>query len=288
MTLIDHPAQKSAALAARAATAPHFARTGPAVPAQREKAAEREREDEISIPPSGELDEHDERFFAAGEAASQAEPVHHHAKVFSGRASSEEIDARTLAPMVPLERRKRLANLVKGAVAVSSLLLVAGLVRVGLSHASVSTRPGTASVAAAPLAVSELAAAPGRSRRRAGRGASRDAPIPPPAAEAPAAADPLPPAKSAHEEREDARKALERGKLKDAIAAGERSVAIDPTDGEAWLLLGAAHQEAGHGKDAREAYLQCTKQGKTGPLRECAARCSVERLFWCRGVRAGA
>jgi Flp pilus assembly protein TadD len=94
-------------------------------------------------------------------------------------------------------------------------------------------------------------------------------PEPPPAAEtAPAPAVPL---KSATEEREDARNALEHGKTADAIEAAARSVKVDPTDAEAWLLLGAANQEAGHSAEAHAAFVSCTKEAKTGNVAECGA-----------------
>ena len=88
-----------------------------------------------------------------------------------------------------------------------------------------------------------------------------------PAADAPAVASD----KTAVQEKNDSRHALERGKLGDAIAAGERSVALDPTDGEAWLLLGAAYQEKGKNADARRCYSACVKEGKRGPVGECRA-----------------
>lgn len=84
-------------------------------------------------------------------------------------------------------------------------------------------------------------------------------------------ADPATPTKTALEEKKDCQRALDRGKAKDAIAAGERSVALDPTDGEAWLLLGAAYQESGKGGEARRCYTACIKEGKRGPKGECAA-----------------
>jgi hypothetical protein len=64
--------------------------------------------------------------------------------------------------------------------------------------------------------------------------------------------------------------ALERGKVADAIEAGERSVALDPTDAEAWLILGAAYQEKGDWKEARRSFRSCLDQGKRGPRYECA------------------
>jgi hypothetical protein len=87
------------------------------------------------------------------------------------------------------------------------------------------------------------------------------------AAPAPAAAT----GKAALQEKQDAQRLLERGKAAAAIEAGERSVAIDPTDGEAWLILGAAYQEKGNLKDARRAFTSCTKEGKRGPISECKA-----------------
>jgi len=64
--------------------------------------------------------------------------------------------------------------------------------------------------------------------------------------------------------------ALERGKLGDAIESGERSVALDPTDAEAWLILGAAYQEKGDQKNARRSFKSCLEQSKRGPKWECA------------------
>ncbi|MEO6420321.1 MAG: tetratricopeptide repeat protein, partial [Polyangiaceae bacterium] len=75
--------------------------------------------------------------------------------------------------------------------------------------------------------------------------------------------------KTAGQEKAAARRALESGHAGVAIEAGERSVALDPTDGEAWLLLGAAYQEKGKAGDARRCFNACLKQGKKGPIGEC-------------------
>jgi tetratricopeptide (TPR) repeat protein len=83
------------------------------------------------------------------------------------------------------------------------------------------------------------------------------------------AAEPDP--KAAAKEKNTCRIALERGKLADAIEAGEKSVALDPTDAEAWLILGAAYQEKGNMKDARRCYHACITEGKRGPKYECMA-----------------
>jgi Flp pilus assembly protein TadD len=75
----------------------------------------------------------------------------------------------------------------------------------------------------------------------------------------------------AKEEKAKCKKALETRKLAEAIEAGERSVAIDETDGEAWLLLGASYQEKGDLPNARKAYGSCKTLGTASKFtRECA------------------
>ncbi len=96
-----------------------------------------------------------------------------------------------------------------------------------------------------------------------------------PKAEAKAEPTPVEPStvdpKAAASAKAEARGLLERGKATLAIEAGERSVALDPSDGEAWLILGAAYQEKGNQKDARRAFQSCSKLGKRGPMAECRA-----------------
>jgi Flp pilus assembly protein TadD len=83
-------------------------------------------------------------------------------------------------------------------------------------------------------------------------------------------------AKRAVKEKKASQAALERGKVAASIEAGERSVALDPTDGEAWLILGAAYQQQGNRKDARRCYRACLQQGNRGPKRDCAAMLPLE------------
>jgi tetratricopeptide (TPR) repeat protein len=71
--------------------------------------------------------------------------------------------------------------------------------------------------------------------------------------------------------RELSRSALERGSLKSSIEAGERSVDADPTDAEAWLVLGAAYQETGSLDQARRCFRSCVEKGKGTSRGECAA-----------------
>jgi hypothetical protein len=109
--------------------------------------------------------------------------------------------------------------------------------------------------------------------------AASAAPEAPPAAsaapETPATSDvPMDPkeaAKEAAKQKVKARGALEWGKMPDAITAGEASVALDATDAEAWLILGAAYQQKGDAKNAVRCFKACIDQGKRGPKNECAA-----------------
>jgi tetratricopeptide (TPR) repeat protein len=95
-----------------------------------------------------------------------------------------------------------------------------------------------------------------------------------PASAAPAVA--AAPAAGAAKEREASRFALERGDLGTAVAAGERSVALDPSDGEAWLVLGAAYQARGELAQAKRCYRLCVEQGTRGPKAECRAMAQGE------------
>jgi tetratricopeptide (TPR) repeat protein len=77
--------------------------------------------------------------------------------------------------------------------------------------------------------------------------------------------------KGAAKQKARAQRALDLGQVALAIEAGEQSVGLDPTDSEAWLLLGAAYQEKGDFKNARRCYKACTHEGKRGSKVECAA-----------------
>jgi len=228
--------------------------------------------DLISIPPA-DLDDHDERFFAEGEqlASQRGEHFEAFARMKAGYVSSPELAERPPSSVVPPERRKKLAGYVKIAVGISAALCLAAVARVGFS----SSDHGLRSAAAAQAAHAPITSI------------AHAEPIAPVAAAPVAAADPSDqaghdhtfteeaaptiPLKSAHDEREDARNALEHGKAKDAIDAATRSITVDPTDAEAWLLLGAAQQEAGHAADAHASFLECTKVAKTGNVGECGA-----------------
>jgi hypothetical protein len=199
-----------------------------------------------------------EKFFEEGEALAQAEAderdtlhsVNDPSTVLGGEAHPQ--------------RRGAFMLYVGGAVAFCAILCLAAVARIALAHAN---KPAEAPVAVAPLPpttaaepVAPVVVPPPTPSAVASASAAP--------AEQPSAAPDLP-TKSAAEEKEDARRALERGKLQDAIMAALRSTSIDPTDADAWLLLGAAYQEAGKGADARLAYSECAKEAKRGEVREC-------------------
>ncbi len=249
-----------------------------------------------SVPPVGDLvaEPIAERFFSEGDlgaAHADEDDAWHHAH--------DKVKRKSLPHVV--ERRERFARYVRWAVGGAALVCAAALVRSALLPVAVAnpraalalSAPEPAAVqpvvspqpppeppkveeakAEAPKAEAPQVEAPKPEEAKADapkpEEAKADAPKPEEAkTEAP---KPPPPSdKTALQERENARRSLERGKVGDAIEAGERSVALDPQDGEAWLLLGAAYQEKGKSVEARRCYTSCVKEGKRGPLGECRA-----------------
>lgn len=260
---------------------------------------------EMSIPPVGDLavEPIAEQFFSEGELVSSSEPDEEEWDEIRAKA------ARKSLPEV-VQRRARFAKYVRWAVGGAAVVCLAALARTAVTPA-VATKAAASHALAAPTAVEttpaakaatpavvvepakpvEVApavtpepAAPAAAAVAEPAEAKVEAPkVDVPKAEEPKAdapktegADATKPAvatsdKTALQEKNDARRLLERGKAADAIAAGERSVALDPTDGEAWLLLGAAYQEKGKNADARRAFTSCVKEGKRGPMGECRA-----------------
>lgn len=234
--------------------------------------------EEESVPPVGDLAVV-EKFFSEGDLGAHV--------VASARDDMrdvlDEITAeKTKAKLAPhvVHRRARFVRVVTWvAGAASALCLVAVMRTVLAPHADIApVAPARAAVFVAP----EPAAAP------AAKEAPKEEAKPEPVAATPAPKDEVPKdepkvevpnaakpavetAANALAEKNAARSALERGRLTEAIQAGERSVAADPSDGEAWLLLGAAYQERGKIAEARRCYAACVKEGKRGPKGECAA-----------------
>lgn len=246
--------------------------------------------DEISVPPMGDVVV--EGFFS-GADVTRGHPFDLHDD--DDLTLSEK--AKQKAKPHVVERRARFARYVTAAVGIAAIVCLAAALRTALKTAPIAEAPVSAVAVAndraraAPDAPSratplqEAAATAAKAPTRAEPSAVPAA-APPEvasnAAVAPVAAAPADSAASvgddqateltgdAKEEKSKARVALEKRKLVEAIEAGQRSVRLDPTDGEAWLLLGAAHQERGSIGEARKAYAACVKEAKTGPRQECA------------------
>lgn len=214
---------------------------------------------------------------------------------------THERDPRMVLKLGPeaARRRAQFQKYVKLAVAGASVLCLAALVKaaVARNHDEPTAHRATAALVAPPpapapqpvqtaAAAQEHAPAPAEQPAPAPpeQAAPSDQPAVPPAA-APQAASataeaapsptdsaqaPTPDPKEAAKAKRASQAALERGKLADSIEAGERSVALDPTDAEAWLILGAAYQAKGDQKNARRSFKACLEQGKRGPRSECA------------------
>jgi hypothetical protein len=253
--------------------------------------------DEMSIPPVGDLavEPIADRFFSEGDLAAHDAPDEEWSEV-AAKASRKSL------PEV-VHRRARFAKYVRWAVGGAAVVCLAAFARTAMTpavtskattnalaaaavaaavEASPAAKAATPAVAhpaepsaaaAAPPAPSEPAPPTAKAAEPAAEAQVDDRKVDVPKTEAPKADAPAVATsdKTAAQEKTDTRRALERGKLGDAIAAGERSVALDPTDGEAWLLLGAAYQEKGKNGDARRAYTSCVKEGKRGPIGECRA-----------------
>jgi hypothetical protein len=253
-------------------------------PAKEEVEAEAtaEERDDTSIPPvlvsakpeKPETDDHADRFFAEGDSQ-------HSLRIAMVTEEEEEPNHELkwrLSPAVQ-ERRSRyrkIAQRVVGALAVVALI--------GLGKAAVTRAPSAdlplkalANAAAEPLAHAEQAKPAAQPQpqpqpqEEAKVVVQADEPKPEANAEAkpeeakadPAAAPAADPAAPAAEPSSDpkadkkaAQQAIERGDNKTAVEMGERSLAADPTDGELWLIVGAAYQAMGQNAKAHEAFAE--------------------------------
>jgi cytochrome c-type biogenesis protein CcmH/NrfG len=63
--------------------------------------------------------------------------------------------------------------------------------------------------------------------------------------------------------------ALRRGATERALALARQAVAANPSDADAWLILGAACQSAGDSAGAHDAYNNCLQRAHTANISEC-------------------
>jgi hypothetical protein len=224
-------------------------------------------EEDWSIPPIGDLtvEPAAAKFFSSYPPVEEA-TVH------------EEEMPRSRMPHV-VERRRRFAVYVRCAVAVAGVVCVVAVARtattpradeVARSTASASFKP---SEEVSPVANQDV---PTPRHASATEIAEPEVAVPPQPASSevvPTTAAPLhvETARAPSQEKADARRSLERGNVRAAIAAGERAVALDASDADAWLVLGAAYQELGNVTHARRCYALCAKSATRGPVAECRA-----------------
>jgi len=93
----------------------------------------------------------------------------------------------------------------------------------------------------------------------------------PPASASPSASGTTDAEDLATQAKQEAESALEKGHATQAIEAAELAVALDPTDAEAWLILGAGYDQRGAYAQARKCFATCARVATRGPRRECAA-----------------
>jgi len=199
-------------------------------------------EDQVSIPPASDLGTHSA--FALAETA-RVEPIR------LPPQKDVEPDPRHVQ-IAGVSRASGAQRFTKLAVGLAAVVGLAVLVRVTITRfGHPPEQTARAAAAAPPQAGPQL-------------------PPPPPVEQTTAAPTPAAPAKSAMEEKKAALTALEKRDLTEAIAAGERSVDLDPTDADAWRILGAAYQDSGRLVEARRCFAECTKVAKKGEVRECS------------------
>lgn len=211
-------------------------------------------QDEETIPPAGDLAVA-EQFFSEGD-------VSRHASVDDDLDAITNDKAQRKSDPDVVERRAKFAKVVTWAVGVSAALCLVA----GAKMAFTTKTIASASAANAPVKTEVVVkAAPPPVAAPAVKAAE-------PAAVAAAPAEPAKPVVTGDvkEEKAKVKAALDKNKLADAIESGERAVAIDETDSEAWLLLGAAYHAKGELKEAQRAYHACLDKGTKDKFqREC-------------------
>jgi hypothetical protein len=268
----------------------------PVAPAKAEPAADR---DDTSIPPvlvavkaDADDDHHDEdadRFFAEGERSAHS---------ISAVITAEEPEAPNAELMwrfspAARERRSRYTKIAQRVIGALAVVALVGLGKAALTHAPSADLPLRALAnAAEPIAKAEEPKAEpkpepkieAKAEEHAAPAPTAEAPKTEPTPEAaaanaaPAAAAPATEGEAAPDPSTDpkadkkaAQHALDRGDNKTAIEMGERSLQADPTDGETWLIVGAAYQSIGQNAKAHQAFASCVQKAKKGPVGECAA-----------------
>jgi tetratricopeptide (TPR) repeat protein len=206
-------------------------------------------------------------------------------------SQAELLNHRRALPEVAA-RRARLAKFVKITVGTAAALLVLAVLlhlsaRSGRAGGQTSEMlvapPSTAAAESPPDPVKTTAATvPATAPTGAGNAATNQAALDAAVTGAPSASAAVPvalptdmspdaAAAAALPLAKFAQLSLERGKLADAIDAGEQATALDPTDARSWLVLGGAYQDRGDMQKARRCYNSCVGHATRGPVNECRA-----------------
>jgi hypothetical protein len=240
-----------------------------------------------SSPPA--LEHEHDSFFAEGDRTDRAHREGR-ARAIVDVPDENEHDRKALAKMTPAvrERRARFTKYVKWAVGASAVVCLAAVVRVlvarGQHESELAPRGGhlpgsSTALPAVQPALTEGPQAPSASPSvppSAAPSVPVDTAMPAPSASAASSSaatgggDRQFDSAAAEEAKKAAQTALGRNKFDAAVEAAERAVTLDPTDGDAWLLLGAAYLEKGKKAEAHRAFASCVKQGKRGRVGECA------------------
>ena len=218
-------------------------KTGPASTAAKSGAPRSRRapkRDEASIPPTwSDVDALGEKI-----ATADATPILPAPLPTGVTTPPSEVLESAVVPV----SRPWLSPFVKAAAGLAAAVCLVVVGR-GLVRHSPRSLPASVQASAAAAVIAPVVAPP-----------SEDTIAPP--------ADSLNP-ESAEDDKHASLTALEQGKLAEAVVAGERATELDPTDADAWLILGAAYHDQGNFLAARRCYLECTKQAKRGEVREC-------------------
>jgi hypothetical protein len=237
---------------------------------------------------------HEDAFFARGE-----ESTFPPSSVDMPESEPDESSHRRSRPEV-IERRARMRRLVSWIVGAAAVLAAGvGLkaavtpahrhatndLTMSVPHHVVASIAMSADEPAAPVPAAEGPAAPSALSATAETASATADPTPTtelakttvPANDNPTVAAPAPSAAPAAEAasaaptKADVRRLIERGRMRDGIAAARASINADPSDAETYLLLGAALQELGQWKESTDVFGRCVAKATKGPKSECQA-----------------
>src|SRR6266542_4042539 len=201
----------------------------------------------------------EDEFFARGDEAGTFPPS-------SFDAPETNADEPPPPPPSPqqLRRRARLRRFVAGVVGAASLAMMVVGARAFLTR-SRARRPADSSFSVRQRVVPSIDATMAPPSAPAAQLALDPAPTP--SDRVRPAHDPAPRTGT----KADVRRLLDRGHMREAVAAAREALEADPSDAETYLLLGAALQETGQWRESAAVFARCVDEAKRGPKNECRA-----------------